>query len=147
MNLLEEVKITRVMTAQAAGTGDTLSSDVSDNQGFEGIAYIVMFGTITSGAATAIKVQQGAASNLSDGADLEGSGQTVHDDHDNKVHATEIIRPRERYTRLQITRATQNAVIDGVLALQYGARVKPVTHDATSVPVTEIHASPAEGTA
>lgn len=129
----------------AAGTTN-VNSDVVDTAGAEGVRFIIGFGAITSGAATSIKVQQGQQSNLSDAADLAGSAQTVGDTADNSIFITEIYRPRERYVRLSTLRATQNSVIDFVLAELYGTRTKPVTQDAT-VSGNETFASPAEGTA
>ena len=73
-------------------------------------------------------------------------GHPLADADGNKMLAVDVFRPRERYVRLVIDRATANAVIDGVIAIQYGARKMPTTH-ATSVAASESHTSPAEGTA
>ena len=129
----------------AAGTTD-LNSDVVDMAGFEGVRFLIGFGTITAGAVTSIKVQQGQQSNLSDAADLLGSAITVADTDDNKMAISEIFRPQERYVRLVTDRGTQNAVVDFLIAELYGPREKPVTQD-TTVISAEIHNSPAEGTA
>jgi len=131
--------------AVAAGTSD-LNSDVVDMAGYEGVRFIIGFGTITSGAVTSIKVQQGQASNLSDAADLAGSAITVADTDDNKLAISEIFRPQERYVRLVTDRGTQNAVVDFLVAELYGARKLPITQDATVISA-EIANSPAEGTA
>ena len=45
-----------------------------------------------------------------------------------------------------MTRGTADAVIDGVIAIQYGARVLPAAQDATVAGI-ETHVSPAEDTA
>lgn len=55
-------------------------------------ANIVGFGTITASAVTSIKVQQGAASDLSDAADLLGTGITVAADDDNQIVAVRWTR-------------------------------------------------------
>lgn len=145
-NLAKEVKVTRVMNAVAAGTSDQ-NSAVVDMTGFDGVMFLAAFGTITSGAVTSIKGQQGAASDASDAADLEGTAVTVADDDDNQVAGLDIYRPQERYVRLVVDRGTQNAVIDGVVAIQYKGRKFPTTHDTTTVVGIESHNSPAEGTA
>lgn len=147
MNLANNVKVTRVMNAQAAGTGDTLSGSAVDMQGFEGVMFIAQFGTLTAGAVTTLKAQQDTASGMGSAADLEGTAQSIADSADNDCLILDIYRPRERYVRPQITRATANAVVDGIIAIQYGARVHPTTHDAATVAGSETHASPAEGTA
>lgn len=146
LNLSKEVKVTRVLNAVAAGVSDQNGS-VIDMANFDGVVFIAGFGTITSGAATSIKVQQGKLANGSDMADLEGTGLAIADDDDDKLAALDVYRPQERYVRLVVVRGTQNAVIDGVIALQYKGRKAPVTHDATTVVGTELHISPDEGTA
>ena len=146
MNLSKNTKLTRVSNAVAAGTTD-VESAVIDMQNFEGVQFVVAFGTITAGAVTSIKVQQGAQSDLSDAADLAGTGVAVADDDDNKIFYLDVYRPRERYVRLVVDRGTQNAVVDGIFAQQYSPRKKPTTHDTTTVGGGETHASPAEGTA
>jgi hypothetical protein len=129
----------------AAGTSN-INTEVVDCAGYDGVRLKIAFGTITAGAATSIKAQQGQISSLSDAADLEGTAQTVADTDDNKVFVIDIFRPRERYVRAAILRATQNSVVDYVEAELYGPRVKPVTQDAT-IGGNEIFNSPAEGTA
>lgn len=144
MNLTENWKITRVSNAVAAGTSDVNSSSV-DMSKFESVTFLVSFGAITAGAVTSIKAQQ--SSDDSTFNDLAGSGITVADDDDNQVVALEIVRPRDRYVRVVVDRGTQNAVVDGIVAFQGRPKTGPVTHDATTVVGSEVHASPAEGTA
>lgn len=147
MHSLENaVKVTRVMNAIAAGTTDQESS-VIDMQGFDGVMFIAAFGAITTNAVTSVKAQQGTDATVTDAADLLGTGITVADDDDNQVVVLDIYRPRERYVRCVIDRGTQNAVIDGIVAIQYNGRRQPTTHDATTVVAAESHNSPAEGTA
>ena len=62
-------------------------------------------------------------------------------------HDGGIGHPQERCLRCVIDRGTANAVIDGVIALQYLAKTEPVTHDATTVVGSEFHHAPAEGIA
>ncbi len=143
-NLAPTVKVTRLMNAVAAGTSDQLSSAL-DMQGFDGVILLTAFGTITSGAVTSVEVHQCDTSGGSYAA-LAGTSIAVADDDDNQVVVHDIYRPRERYIKVNIDRGTQNAVIDGVVAIQYGARVMPTTNDSTTVVSREVHASPAEGT-
>ena len=46
-----------------------------------------------------------------------------------------------------MSRATQNAAVDGIVAMLTGPRVVPTTHDASTVAGGEAHVSAAEGTA
>jgi hypothetical protein len=146
VNLAKNVKVTRVMNGQTAGTGDTLTGSTLDMANYDGVLFIGAFGTITATAVTTLKAQQGAASNMSDAADLEGTAISIADTDDNKVALLDIFRPAERYVRAIITRETANAVVDGVIAVQYSGRVKPITQGST-VASTETHVSPEEGTA
>ena len=139
-------KVIRVMNAVAAGTSDQNSS-VVDMANWDGVKFYTAFGAITSGAVTSVKAQQAAASDASDAADLEGSAVTVADDDDNQIVVHDIHRPRERYVRIVVDRGTQNAVIDGIVAVLYRGRVQPTTDDSTTVVARKLLASPAEGTA
>lgn len=145
-NLSKNVKITHAITAANGVAGTTDIEGVTlDMQGFEGVLMICTFGVITGSAVTSIKAQQGAASNLSDAADLLGTAQTVADDDDGETFYIDLYQPEERYVRLYVDRGTQNAVVACANYIQYGAREVPTTH-ATGVS-GELHITPAEGTA
>lgn len=148
-SLRDSTVITRVMAAQAAGTDDAISTDALDmatpagNQ-FNGVTFLVMFGAITATAVTTIKVQQSSDdAGADDYSDIEGTEQSVADDDDGKVFYVDVLNPDKRYLELVVTRATANAVIDGVIALQYGARRNPVTQTVAG----ERHQDKLEGTA
>ncbi len=146
-NFLARHKLTRVMNAVAAGTTDQNSSSVN-MAGFEEVTFIAAFGVITGSAVTSIRVQTSSDDGSSDSwTDILGSDITVADDDDNQIVAVTIRKPLEQYLRCTVKRATQNAVIDGVIAIQSGAGTRATTHDSSSVVGTEIHVSPAEGTA
>lgn len=146
MNLAHNVSVSRAMDSQAAGTSTPLNGATIDMQGWDGILFVAIFGAIVAGALTAFKVQQGQASNMSDAADLLGSGITIADDQDNKVAVSDIYRPQERYVRAVVTRSTQNATVDAVIAIRYRGRKAPSALDATVI-AAEYHQSPIEGTA
>ena len=131
--------------AVAAGSA-AVTSDIVDCSGYDGIRFILAMGAITSGAVTSCKVQQNTANSASGMADLLGSSITIAATDDDKLIITEIIKPQERYLCMITSRATQNAVIDGLIVEFFNPRTKPVTQDST-VATLEVHASPAEGTA
>ena len=146
-DLNQATKIKRVMNAVAAGTTDQNGSSV-DMANWEGVMFVATLGTLTAGQVTRMKAQQSSDDGAGDAfADLLGT-QTpaMADADDDKVIVLDIYRPRERYVRPVLERGTANAVIDGIIAIQYGPRKKPTTHD-TTVQASESHASPAEGTA
>lgn len=144
MNLTKNVKIQRASAAVAAGT-TLITSDAVDTKGFDGCTFLALFGAIVTGALTSLKVQ-GSHDN-STYVDLEGSAYTVADDQDSKIAYAEVARPQYRYLKCLVSRGTQNATLDGIVALLTGPAAAPVTHDAATVMGGEVHASPAEGTA
>lgn len=147
MNSANKEKVIRVMNAVAAGTTAQTSSAI-DTQGFEGVKIYTAFGAITGSAVTSVKIQQSSDDGSADAyADLAGTSISVADDDDNQVVVHDIYRPRERYLKVVVSRATQNAVIDGVIAVLYGPADSPTTNDASTVVARETHVSPAEGTA
>ena len=142
MNLSKAAKLVRVSNAVAAGT-TTVNSASVDMQGFHGVAFAVEFGAITAGAATAIKLQGSHDGTAWD--DLKNTSQTVADSADNKTFVADVMRPMHRYLRAVVSRATQNAAVDSILAIAYGADREPVALD-PSVAGVELHLSPAAGT-
>jgi hypothetical protein len=108
--------------------------------------FIASMGSIASTGTATLKAQQGQQSNMSDAADLEGTGIAIVDTDDNRVVVLDLWRPRERYVRPAISRSTANVAIDSVVAVQYAGAKAPVGHD-TTVLAAEYHVSPPEGTA
>lgn len=144
--LVKSMKFVRVENATAAGTSD-ITTEFVDTAGFDEIIFVTLFGTITAGAVTSVKAQQSTTSNGSDAADLLASSVTVADDDDNQMVVHSVFRPRERYVNLVIDRGTQNAVLDGCLAILCQPSKSPVTDDSASVVDKKVLTSPAEGTA
>lgn len=146
-NLSKAGKVTRVMNAQAAATTDSTGSSV-DMQGYDSVCFYASFGAITATAVTSVKAQQSSDDAVADAfADLLGTAISVSTTNGNDVVVLDISHPRERYVRPIVDRGTANAVIDGIIAVQYNANVEPVTHDTTTVVGAELHHAPAEGTA
>ena len=147
MNISKGVKTTRVMNAVAAGTDDQNSSSVN-MANFESVLFVAALGTLTSSQVTNMKAQQSDDDGGSDAfSDLLGTLTAAMADGDSdKLIQLDIVKPRKQYVRVVLVRGTQNAVIDGIVAYQYSPLKLPTTHD-SSVQDTEIHISPAEGTA
>jgi hypothetical protein len=143
--LADETKLTIAITPTAGAAGATgINGATLDMAGWDGVLVVVPFGAIVTGAVTSIKAQQGAASDCSDCADLAGTGQTVADDSDDKSFYLDLRRPAERYVRVVVSRATQNATVGGATYIQYRGRAKPTAAHGTNV-AGERHLSPAEG--
>jgi hypothetical protein len=140
------IKVTRVLNAVAAGT-TAQNGSVIDMADYEGVVFLAAFGALTATQVTSLKAQHGDQSNLSDAADLAGTLTGPMADADsNKTLVLDINRPVKRYIRVVVNRATANAVIDGVVAIQYSPKKKPTTNDATTTSATKSVVSPAAGT-
>lgn len=146
-NLLRHIDVRRAANAAAAGTS-AVNGTVIDMLGYESIAFVAAFGTLTATQVTGIKVQHGDASDGSDMADLAGSASgNLADTDGNKLLLGEIYRPRKRYVRCVVTRGTANAVLDGVIALLYRAETTPTALHTTVAIAPKVLNSPAAGTA
>lgn len=140
-------KVIRVSNAAVAATTDIECTGVN-MAGYDAVKFYTLFGTITSGAVTSVKLQQSSDDGSSDGySDLEDSAVDVADDDDNQIVVHDLIRPAKQYVRLVVDRGTQNAVVDGVFAVLYNAFEVPTTNDATTVTERKVLLTPAEGTA
>jgi 3-oxoacyl-(acyl-carrier-protein) synthase len=147
-NLSKVTKVTRVMNGVVAGTTDQ-NGDSVDMQNFEGVMFVASIGALTASQVTNLTAQGSSDDGSADSfADLLGTGTAAMADSDgDQVIVLDIYKPVERYIRPVLLRHTANAVIDGIVAIQYGPRVKPTTHCTTTVQAAETHVSPAEGTA
>jgi hypothetical protein len=134
---LQDCKVT-AEAPTATGT-TTIDSAAYDMSGFEWIAFIVRLGS--PAANNNIRAQQDTASNMAAAADL---ANTLVNHATNNQHMVEVMRPKEQYVRCRVTRGT-TTTIDSLVAIQGGARSRPVTQPTASV--SETHNSPAEGTA
>lgn len=142
----EEWEIHPAVTITAGAAGATaVNGAILDMLGYSDLVVVAQTGAIVSGAVTSMKLQQGAAANLSDAADLAGTGITIADDDDDKAKYLDVKWDAtfERYVRVVISRATQNATVSAVYYRR--KRTLPGSHAATVA--GERHTSPAEGTA
>jgi hypothetical protein len=146
MQLATNVKVVRAMNSVAAGT-TTQNSSVIDTAGYDGVMFITAFGALTATQVTSVKLQDGAAANLSDAADLAGSGSGNLADADSNIMVVHDLKnPQKRYCRVTIVRGTANAVIDSVIAILYKGRKPPELTDATVKKIVTLN-SPDDGTA
>lgn len=144
LDLLGDVKITRVLAAQADGTG-TQSGDILDMSGYEGVLFIAKFDDVDNTAAITLQAQQNTANSASGMATLTGTVTytAAATDADDDLLVLDIVRPLERYIRPQVVIADANATTAAVIAIQYGARSKPTTQSSTVLD-SDVLTSPAE---
>lgn len=146
-SLASSLKISRQIDATAAGVTAVNGAGV-DMQGFDGVLFICHIGTLTAGQATSLKAQTDTAAGFGTAADTAGSGQSYADADSGKVIVLDVYRPAKRYVRPVVLRATQNAVINSVVAIQYKGGKLPLATaliDATQKSLKTL-VSPADGT-
>ena len=143
VSLGRNAKVTLINNGEVAGQG-TITSDELDMTGFEGVLILVHMGTITGSAATTTYIRQDTATGLGSGATLAGSTHTIADTASDTIFLTDLYRPLEQFVDVQVTRATQNSVIQSIVAIQYNGRKPPVTHDASTVTAAIYLAGPSE---
>lgn len=142
MNLLTDCKLDKVADSTTTATS-TVNSSIIDMQGYEGVIFITNI--VTANAGNFLKAQQGAASNMSDAADLAGS--RVDSNASDEMVALCIHKPVERYVRASVVRAGATTVLGEIYALRYGARTVPKDNSLTGTGQAKVVVSPAEGTA
>lgn len=134
MNLLNEVKITRVANAAAAAQTEVLSS-VLDMQGYDGVMFVALLGDITATSVLTLTAKGNTASSTNSPTpvtQVATAGFTAGaSDADNKVLVVDVFDPALRYVFASLTRTTANAVVDGIIAIQYTAELRPTTQDAS----------------
>lgn len=144
MDSIVGMKVIQATTATAGAAGTSaINGAAVDLSGWDEIMILVPFGTIVSGAATSIKWQEGSTSSPT--TDVLGTSMTVADTDDDTTKCLRIIKPRNRYGRVVVSRATQNATVGAIYYVLRGGSTQPATDDTTVT--QETHVSPAAGTA
>lgn len=136
LSLLKDCLITRVLNAVAAGTSDQ-DGTVLDMAGYDGVLFVAALGDVTSTSVLELQVFGNTANSTSSPSPVEltadSAGPTTAgaSDNDNKLYVVDVVRPAYRYVFPRVKRGTANAVIDGVLAVQYRSRSVPITQGST----------------
>lgn len=135
-NLLKGIKVSVVEATAVAATSD-LTTDVLDMSGYEGVFYIALTGDVTSGSVLTLTAKGNSANSVSSPTPVTQKASDAFtagaSDADSKVIIVDVFRPTLRYQFAVLSRATQNAVVGGIIAIQYGAHNKPTTQDATVI--------------
>ena len=128
MNLLKNVKVDQILGYFAAGKV-AKSSDIIDMQGYEGCLFIAGFGTIIENGTLDVQVLQdtdSAGGTMAAVAGTEAYTVTAADAAlTQSAIAVDIYKPQERYLKVTVTPAVQNAVILGVVAIRYKGKMGP----------------------
>ena len=138
-NLTKNCKVTRVK-AESASAGTAVNTDSVDMSGYEGVVFIGCM--VTAHASNFVNLAQSSDDSTFD--DLAGTKVTPGTS--GNMFMVDLYKPSDRYVRLEVDRGGANTVVGEIVAIQYGpTRKAPVTHGTTVD--SEVHVSPAEGTA
>lgn len=116
----------------AAGT-DAINGSIIDARDATTVTFYIKFGTIADTAVTSFKAQDAPVTAGTNGVDtvwtdIAGSEVTVAADDDNESFFLEIIKPRNRYVRVAISRGTANATVLADFVILSGNRTEPDAH-------------------
>lgn len=127
--LSENVKITRILNGVVAGTSDQTSTAI-DMQGWDGCLFIGAIGALTSTQVTKMLIHHSDASG-SGFAATTATTAAMGDSDGNKLLMIDVQKPSKQYLKAVIDRGTANAVIDGVIAIQYRGTNLPASNGTT----------------
>ncbi|HEX9344231.1 MAG TPA: hypothetical protein VF995_11535 [Actinomycetota bacterium] len=133
-NLLKACKITRVANSAVAGTTDVTSS-VLDMAGFDGVIYVALLGDVTVNSVLTLTAKENTANSTSTPTPTSITGgataayTATATDSDNKALVVDVNRPLRQFQFCILSRTAANAVVDGIIAIQYKAHLKPTVQD------------------
>lgn len=133
-NILKDCLIVKASNGASAGTS-TVNSNIVDAKGYNAVCWLVDMGGNTTGAVITATAQDNTA-NSSTGMTAVGTAATYTDvagESANTLLITEVINSQKRYQRCQVTRATQNSVINTIIGIFFQTDTKPVTLDASVI--------------
>ena len=135
-SLLKNVKVTPVAAAAAAAQTEVLSS-VLDMTGFDGVMFIALLGDVTTACVLTLTAKGNTASSTSSPtpvAQVATSPFTADSTSaDDKVLIVDVYDPALQYVFASLTRTAANAVVNGIIAIQYKAEYRPTTQAATVI--------------
>lgn len=135
-NLSKGMKITVAAASAVAAQTEVLTS-VLDMTGYEGVVYIAMLNDVTVNSVLTLTAKGNTASSTSSptpvtqkATDAFTAGAATADD---KLLVVDVYKPTLRYSFASLTRTAANAVVGGIIAIQYEAHNRPTTHDASVI--------------
>jgi len=125
MNLLGRTKIVQSYAPVTSNT--TITTTEIDCRGFDRVCHIINVGAIVSGGKLNYKVQEAAATGMSNASDVTGAALTqVVEAGKEKVYAIDIpVNPLKPFQKAVATAATQNVTSGAVAVLYEGSGTYP----------------------
>ena len=131
LNMSKDFEIVKADTNTTAGTTDTITSDAVEVAGAQSVLCIVDLGTITANGTATLQVTECDTSNGSY-TDITGATAAAADDDDDTYLAVEVVKPKQRYIKIDCDRATANVVLGGMYAIVSKRKQAPITQGATA---------------
>lgn len=136
MNLSKDIKIT-VVEAAAGAAQTELVTDILDMSGYDGVMFIALTGDVTADCVLTLTAKANSANSTSSPTPVTQKATSAFTaaaaDADSKALVVDVYKPTLRYVFASLTRTAQNAVVGGIIAIQYGASNKPTSHDASVI--------------
>ena len=125
MNLLGRTKIVQSYAPVTSNT--TITTTEIDCRGFDRVCHIINVGTIVSGGKLDYKVQEDAATGMSNASDVTGAALTqILVAGKENVYAIDIpVNPLKPFQKAVATAATQNVTSGAVAVLYEGSGTFP----------------------
>lgn len=142
MNLSSAVKVLEHIPTTVTGT-TTINGTAVDMANFDGVLFVCKI--TTAAANNTMKAQQDTAVGMGSAADLLGSAVVLGGASD-EILWIDLYKPQERFVRAAVLRGT-TTVIEWAIAIQYTARLRPVSNALAGTIAGKVLASPIEGTA
>ena len=128
MNLSKNVKVDQILGYFAAGTTKRTSA-ILDMKGYEGVLFVAGLGTIIENGTVDVYPEQNTSDTTVGMAELAGTAAyTVTTAAAALTYScilVDVYKPLEQFIQCNITPATQNAVILGIVAIRYKGKMGP----------------------
>lgn len=136
MNLSKSIKVT-VVEAAAAAAQTELVTDVLDMQGYDGVMFIALTGDVTTASVLTLTVKGNSENSVSSPTPVTQKATDAFTadgtSADSKVLMVDVYDPALRYVFASLTRTAADAVIGGIIAIQYTAELRPTTQHASVI--------------
>lgn len=131
-NLTYATEVRRISGAVAAGTGDTITFTEVDMRGYNSVLFLVVLGAVTATGTARLNVKASDTSATYGAGTIDTLATAAQEalattGDSNKVMSIEVFKPRRRYLRAQLVRATANIAVESVIAILYNAQDEPTT--------------------
>jgi hypothetical protein len=129
--LSDSIKIDQILGYFAAGTTKR-TSEIIDMSGYDGVIFIAGLGTIIEAGTIDVYPEQHTLNQTSGMAELAGTAAytvtTAAAALTYSCIVVDVWKPQERYLQCNITPASQNAVVLGIVAIRYNGNIRPELH-------------------